>query len=64
MTLDEAFKKYDDEVELKRPNRMPHNVAWLKQLKAWGNEESRKMGFGIPQCMIDDAIADDWETVF
>ena len=38
-----------------------HDIKWLKGLKSWGNEEFRKLGFFIPQFMIDDAEADDWE---
>ena len=38
-----------------------HSVGWLKGLKGWGNEESRKLGFIIPSCMIEDANADDWK---
>lgn len=38
-------------------------IYWLKQLIGWGNEESRKMGFIIPQSMIDDANANDWEII-
>lgn len=40
---------------------LKHKVGWLKGLKGWGNEESRKMGFIIPEFMIEDAKADDWE---
>lgn len=62
MKLDEAFEKYDDTTKLKRHGyNMAYDIAWLKGLKAWGNEESRKLGFIIPQFMIDDANADDWE---
>lgn len=62
MTLDEAFEKYSDEIILKRPTRcLPHDIKWLKQMKIWGNEESRKLGFFIPESMIEDANADDWE---
>lgn len=42
---------------------LAHDIEWLKGLKVWGNEESRKMGFLIPQHMIEDANADDWEIV-
>lgn len=38
-----------------------HSVEWLKGLKAWGNQESRNMGFIIPDFMIEDANATDWE---
>lgn len=62
MTLDEAFEKYDDTVKMTRPGlNMDYDIAWLKGLKAWGNQESRELGFIIPQFMIDDAQADDWE---
>lgn len=40
-----------------------HSIEWLKMIHAIGNEESRKLGFLIPQFMIDDAQADDWEEV-
>lgn len=64
MTLEEAFKKYSNEINLKRPSHLfYYDILWLKQLKAWGNEESRDMGYIIPQHMIDDANADDWEIV-
>jgi len=64
MKLEEAFEKYDDKVKLKRPNyNLSFTIRWLKQLKAWGNQESRDMGFLIPQPMIDDANADDWEVI-
>lgn len=66
MTLDEAFKKYPDTTVMKRKNSLtyqPFNIKWLKQLKAYGNEESRKLGFFIPDGMISDADADDWEVV-
>lgn len=62
MTLDEAFKKYSDDIKLNRPGYMSHDIAWLKQLKAWGNNESRTLGYIIPQFMIDDANATDWEV--
>lgn len=64
MTLDEAFTKYDDQTFLKRPNSpVMCDIKWLKQLKAWGNQESRSLGFIIPDFMIEDANADDWELV-
>lgn len=42
-------------------NYPKNTVGWLKQLKINGNEESRKLGFIIPQFMIEDANANDWE---
>lgn len=48
-----------EETILKVMSKYP--VVWLKGLKGWGNQESRNMGYGIPQFMIDDANADDWE---
>lgn len=39
-----------------------NDIEWLKGMYAWGNEESREMGFIIPQFMIDNAQADDWEV--
>lgn len=64
MTLDEAFKLYDDSVKLKRKvkNRDGCTIKFLKGLKAWGNQESRDLGFIIPQFMIDDANANDWDV--
>jgi hypothetical protein len=45
-------------------NKFYHKkISFLKQLYAWGNEESRRMGFGIPDFMIEDAKADDWQIV-
>jgi hypothetical protein len=62
MTLEKAFKKYTDDTILKRPKHFfSFSVKWLKQLKAWANEESRWLGFIIPQTMIEDANAEDWE---
>lgn len=64
MTLDEIFKKYSDEQKVYRAGTKyisPKTVGWCKQLKAWGNQESREMGFWIPDYMIKDANADDWE---
>lgn len=66
MYLSEIFNKYphDSAMEFRRKGRIfSANIKWLKQMKAWGNEESRKMGFIIPQFMIDDAEADDWEPM-
>ena len=60
MTLDEIFSKFSDETKIKRKNQiLITDVKWAKGLKAWGNEESRELGFIIPQFMIDDAMADD-----
>lgn len=65
MTLDEIFEKYTDEQYILRSSKpaymSPVTVGWAKGLKAWGNEESRKIGFWIPQFMIEDAQANDWE---
>ncbi len=65
MTLDEAFEKYPDDKKMARkskPNFTAH-IEWLKGLKAWGNKESRELGYAIPQFMIEDSNADDWELV-
>lgn len=40
-----------------------HSVEFLKGMKSWGNQESRRLGFLIPDFMIEDANADDWEVV-
>ena len=64
MTLDEVFEKYSDDKTIIRTSRShmpPATVKWCKGLKAWGCQEARNMGFFIPQFMIDDAHADDWE---
>lgn len=66
MKLEELFKKYPDDRKAYRKSRKhmtPVTVEWLTGLHAWGNEESRQMGFLLPQFMITDAIADDWEIV-
>lgn len=70
MTLEEAFEKYSDETILKRKDALEilaADIKWLKGLKAWGkvwgNEESRKLGVIVPQLMIDDANANDWEVI-
>lgn len=67
MNLDEAFLLHDDLAKLKRQSWETHRggytVEWLKGLKAWGTAGNRKMGFIIPQFMIDDAQADDWEVI-
>ena len=74
MKLTEAFKKYADDVKLVRNKkqynilgeevpRMAADIKFLKGLHAWGNEDSRKLGFIIPDFMIDDAQADDWEVL-
>ncbi len=63
MKLDDALEKYPDEVMMRRKDKPNFEVtiSWLRQLKAWGNTESRELGFLIPQFMIDDAEASDWE---
>lgn len=64
MKLEEAFEKYDDSIRMKRPSSFSaYDIKWLKGLHAWGNQESRDMGFWIPQFMIDDANAEDWKIV-
>jgi hypothetical protein len=64
MTLDEAFKKYDNDIKMKRNGDISaYSISWLKSLKVWGNNESRELGFKIPQFMIEDAKADDWEKI-
>jgi hypothetical protein len=59
----DQYKKYRTEFSekdiLERINK--HDVKWLKGLKAWGNEQSKELGFIIPVSMIEDANADDWE---
>lgn len=36
------------------------SYEWLKGLHAWGNNESRGMGFVILDLMLNDAEANDW----
>ena len=66
MTLDEAFEKYPDETILKRKSHVNitfnANMEYLKSMKPWACEYARNTGFIIPQSMIDDAKADDWEV--
>jgi len=63
-------KSYVDRLKKHRPDlteeyiieKSPkYPVDWLKGLKAWGNQESRDLGFFISKGMIEDANADDWE---
>jgi hypothetical protein len=66
MTLTEIFDKHTNDQKIYRTSRLwitPVSIEWAKGLKAWGNEESRSMGFWIPQFMLEDAEADDWELV-
>ena len=64
MKLIEAFEKYSDDRLMKRPYMMfGRDIAWLKDFHAWGNEDARKLGFMIPDSMIEDANANDWEEV-
>jgi hypothetical protein len=64
MTLNDAFKKYNDDVLMKRTSSLfdyGYPIRWLKDLKMWGNIEARKLGFFIPDIMIETADATDWE---
>lgn len=62
MKLQEAFEKYSDDIYLKRKKGFVSlSILDLKDMVAWANEDSRKLGFIIPQCLIEDAQADDWE---
>jgi hypothetical protein len=67
MKLQEAFDKYPDTQKMRRQSydsrRMSYDIGWLKGMHAWGNEESRRLGFFIFPSMIEDAQADDWEPV-
>lgn len=59
--LDKLKKHRDDLNESEILEKMFKNsVGYLKGLKGWANQESRDMGYIIPQFMIDNAIADDW----
>lgn len=64
MKLEEAFKKYGDEIKMKRTSSRfdcGFSIEFLKMHHAWGNQESRDLGFWISNAMIEDASADDWE---
>jgi hypothetical protein len=65
MKLEEAFAKYSDETRLRKKSQpcFDAKIQWWKMHKQWANQESRDMGFIIPQHMIDDANADDFEVV-
>jgi hypothetical protein len=65
MKLEEAFEKYPNTTKLRRKSKpsFSADIKWLKGLKAWGNEDARKLGFIIPKFMIEDANADDWEIM-
>lgn len=64
MTLDEIFEKYTGDERFKRPNfGFSYPISWLKQFKLYGSEEYRDLGFIIPDFMIEDANADDWEII-
>ena len=63
MTLDEIFEKYQDDQKIYRLSdkfMSPKSIEYAKQLKAWGNEKSRKLGYWIPDFMIEGAEATDW----
>lgn len=63
MKLEDAFKLFGNGVTLKRKSKpwISGEVAWLKGLEKWGTESNRKLGFFIPNEMIEDANANDWE---
>lgn len=64
MTLDEIFEKYTDDKKIYRISRnymSPKPIAWAKLLKEWGKEELRKEGFWMPEYMVEDANANDWQ---
>lgn len=41
---------------------LTYGIEFFKSLKEWGKEEYRKIGFWVPQFIIDDSNADDWEV--
>lgn len=64
MTLDELFAKYPDHRKAYRTgvaNMSPKTIEWCKGLKEWGDPELRAKGYIIPDFMVEDAKADDWE---
>lgn len=63
MTLDEAFEKYPDTTILRRKgNWFCASIKWWKMHKAWATPEARRDGFIIPDKMIEDANANDFEV--
>lgn len=38
-----------------------YSLKWLKELKIYANQKYIEIGFCIPDFVIEDANADDWE---
>lgn len=64
MKLDDLIDKYPEHTKVYRTNVKyfpPESLSICKILRAWGDKELIGMGFVVPQLVIDDANADDWE---
>lgn len=66
MRLKELVDNYSPHRKVYRKNEpylSPKTLEWCKGLLEWADPELRHKGYIIPQIMIDDAIADDWELL-
>ncbi len=64
MKLKELIGKYPDFRKVYRKgeaNMSPKTLEWCKGLVEWADPDLRHKGYVIPQFMIEDAQADDWE---
>jgi hypothetical protein len=62
----DTFPEYVDKEKLQEyleSGGGAYDIGWLKKQHARADKELRKLGFIIPDYMIEDANADDWELV-
>lgn len=70
MKLNELMQAYPDSTRVRRKppgnqftNSGITNLAWARILLTWANPHAVSCGFLVPENMMEDAEADDWEIV-